>query len=84
MSELHRVTIDGNQCGGRPCLPSLHTLVTDALDRAAAGVSQEEILEVYPLRKPQNITAAPEYAGRLTNHPAWPDALVNAQLLAST
>jgi len=32
MSETHRITIDPNQCGGRPCLRHLRIRVKDVLD----------------------------------------------------
>jgi uncharacterized protein (DUF433 family) len=69
MSELHRITIDPEQCGGRPCLRGLRIRVTDVLDLLAAGASHEEILEDYPYLDPGDITAALEYAARQTDHP---------------
>ena len=44
MSEMHRITVDPNQCGGRPCLRSLRIRVKDVLDLLAAGATREEIL----------------------------------------
>jgi uncharacterized protein (DUF433 family) len=69
MSELHRITIDPEQCGGRPCLRGLRIRVTDVLDLLAAGASREEILDDYPYLEPGDITAALEYAARQTDHP---------------
>jgi uncharacterized protein (DUF433 family) len=69
MSELHRITINPEQCGGRPCLRGLRIRVTDVLDLLAAGASREEILEDYPYLEPGDITAALEYAARQTDHP---------------
>jgi uncharacterized protein (DUF433 family) len=69
MSELHRITIDPEQCGGRPCLRGLRIRVTDVLDLLAAGASREEVLEDYPYLEPGDITAALEYAARQTDHP---------------
>ena len=67
MSETHRITVDPNQCGGRPCLRGLRIRVKDVLDLLAAGASREEILEDYPLLEAGDITAALEYAaGRAT------------------
>src|SRR5439155_27073287 len=64
MSELRRITVDPNQCGGRPCLRCLRIRVKDVLDLLAAGASREEILEDYPLLEAGDITAALEYAAR--------------------
>jgi len=69
MSELHRVTIDPAQCGGRPCLRGLRIRVSDVLDLLAAGASREEILGDYPMLEAGDITAALEYAARQSDHP---------------
>lgn len=69
MSELHRITINPEQCGGRPCLRGLRIRVTDVLDLLAAGASREEILQDYPYLEAGDITAALEYAARQTDHP---------------
>ena len=68
MSELHRITVDGGQCGGRPCLRGLRIRVTDVLDLLAAAATREEILADYPLLEDADITAALEYAARQTDH----------------
>jgi uncharacterized protein (DUF433 family) len=44
MSEIHRITVDPGQCGGRPCLRSLRIRARDVLDLLAAGATREEIL----------------------------------------
>ncbi len=64
MSELHRITTNPEQCGGRPCIRGLRVRVKDVLDLLAAGVNREEILEDYPYLEAGDITAALEYAGR--------------------
>lgn len=69
MSELHRVTIDPAQCGGRPCLRGLRIRVSDVLDLLAAGASREEILSDYPSLEAKDITAVLEYAARQSDHP---------------
>ncbi len=68
MSELHRLTVNPDQCGGRPCIRGLRIRVKDILDLLAAGASHEEILQDYPLLEPQDITAALEYAARQSDH----------------
>jgi len=62
MSEIHRITVDPGQCGGRPCLRGLRIRVRDVLDLLAAGADRAEILEDYPLLEESDITAALEYA----------------------
>ena len=39
MSELHRITVNPGQCGGRPCIRGLGIRVKDVLDLLAAGVN---------------------------------------------
>ena len=68
MSQLHRVTIDPEVCGGRPCLRGLRVRVTDVLDLLAAGAGREEILHDYPYLEEEDITAALEYAARQMDH----------------
>jgi uncharacterized protein (DUF433 family) len=60
MSEIHRITVDPAQCGGRPCLRGLRIRVKDVLDLLAAGASREEILADYPLLETEDITASLE------------------------
>ena len=69
MSELHRITVDPEQCGGRPCVRSLRIRVKDVLDLLAAGASHPEILEDYPLLEEADIAAVLEFAARQSDHP---------------
>ena len=69
MSQLHRITINPLQCGGRPCIRGLRIRVRDVLDLLAAGVSRQAILENYPNLEEDDITAALEYAAQQTDHP---------------
>ena len=58
MTELARITIRPEQCGGRPCIRGLRVRVKDILDLLAAGASREEILADYPYLESADITAA--------------------------
>ena len=69
MSELHHITINPAQCGGRPCVRGLHVRVKNILDLLASGASREEILADYPYLESGDITAALEYAAKQTDHP---------------
>jgi len=69
MTETYRVTINPEQCGGRPCIRGLRIRVKDVLDLLAAGASREEILKDYPSLESEDITAALEYAARQSDHP---------------
>lgn len=69
MSEIHRITIDPEKCGGRPTLRGLRIRVKDVLDLLAAGASRAEILEDLPDLQDGDITAALEYAALQSDHP---------------
>jgi uncharacterized protein (DUF433 family) len=69
MSHLNRITINPNQCAGRPCIRGLRIRVRDILDMLAAGATREQILEDYPYLEPEDITAALEFAARQSDHP---------------
>jgi uncharacterized protein (DUF433 family) len=74
MRELHRITIEPDKCGGRPCLRGLRVRVTDVLDLLASGATREEILQDYPYLESGDITAALEYASRQLDHSVLPAA----------
>jgi len=69
MSELHRITVDPELCGGRPTIRHMRIRVKDVLDLLASGASHEEILEDFPLLERGDIAAALEFAARQTDHP---------------
>ena len=69
MSETHRITVDPNHCGGRPCLRGLRIRVKDVLDLLAAGADRNEILADFPLLEAGDITASLEYAASQSDHP---------------
>lgn len=72
MGELHRITVDPEQMGGRPCLRGLRVRVSDVLDLLASGATQEEILKDYPYLEAGDITASLEYAARQLDHSVLP------------
>jgi uncharacterized protein (DUF433 family) len=69
MSELHRITVDREQCAGRPCIRGLRVRVTDILNLLAAGATRAEILDDFPYLESGDITAALEYAALQADHP---------------
>jgi len=68
MNELERITINPNQCGGRPCIRGMRIRVKDVLDMMASGAKQEEILADFPDLQPEDIRAAIAYAARYLDH----------------
>jgi len=70
MNELiNRITINSDQCGGRPCIRGLRIRVVDVIDLLAAGLSQDQILRELPDIEPEDIKAALLYARRKLDHP---------------
>jgi len=69
MSELSRITINPEQCGGRPCIRGMRVRVKDVLDLLASGASREEILEDFPYLEAEDITAVLQFAARQSDHP---------------
>ena len=67
LSELHRITVDPERCGGRACVRDLRMRVADVLDLLAAGESRQDILADYPYLEDADITASLEYASRQTD-----------------
>ena len=59
---LKRITINPNQCGGRPCIRGMRIRVVDVLSLLAAGESTEQILAEYPYLEREDILACLEFA----------------------
>ena len=66
---LARITVNPEQCGGRPCIRGLRIRVIDILDLLASGQTPQEILADFPDLEPEDITAALRYASRRLDHP---------------
>jgi uncharacterized protein (DUF433 family) len=64
-----RITINPNQCGGRPCIRGMRIRVSDVLDLFAAGLSKEQILDEMPDLEMDDINAALQFAARRFDHP---------------
>lgn len=70
MAELaDRITVDPEQCGGRPCIRGMRIRVGDVLDLLANGLSPEEILEEMPDLEREDISASLRFASRRLDHP---------------
>jgi uncharacterized protein (DUF433 family) len=62
MDLTERITINPEQCGGRPCIRGMRIRVIDVLDLLAAGLTQEEIIEELPDLELEDIGAALNFA----------------------
>jgi len=69
MSHLERITVNPQQCGGRPCIRGMRIRVKDILDLLASGVQADEILADFPYLEAEDIRAALEFAASQADHP---------------
>jgi uncharacterized protein (DUF433 family) len=66
---MDRITINPEQCGGRPCIRGMRIRIIDVLDLFAAGLSAEQILEEMPDLEAEDLRAALKYAAHRLDHP---------------
>jgi uncharacterized protein (DUF433 family) len=66
---LDRITVDPEQCGGRPCIRGMRIRVTDVLDLLANGLTTEEVLDELPDLEREDVQAALKFASRRLDHP---------------
>ena len=64
-----RITVDPEQCGGRPCIRGMRIRVTDVLDLVANGLTFEEVLAEFHYLETEDIQACPRFASRWLDHP---------------
>jgi uncharacterized protein (DUF433 family) len=64
-----RITVNPDQCGGRPCVRGLRIRVTDVLDLLASGLSPEQVLGELPDLEPEDVSACLRFASRRLDHP---------------
>jgi len=64
-----RITVDPDQCGGRPCVRGMRIRVTDVLDLYSAGLTASRILEEMPDLEEADLKACLQYAAKHINHP---------------
>ena len=64
-----RITVNPNQCGGRPCIRGMRIRVSDVLDLLANGLSAAEVVEELPDLELADIGACLRFASRRLSHP---------------
>ena len=64
-----RITVNPDQCGGRPCVRGMRIRVSDVLDLLANGLTREEVLHELPDLEPEDIAACLRLASRRLDHP---------------
>lgn len=64
-----RITIDPEQCGGRPCIRGMRIRVTDVLDLLAGGLSPNQVVEELPDLELADIQACLRFASERVAEP---------------
>jgi len=64
-----RITVDPEQCGGRPCVRGMRIRVSDVLDLLANGLTPQQILDELPDLEMDDISACLRFASRRLDHP---------------
>jgi len=62
---LKRITVDPNQMGGVPCIRNLRIPVATVINMLAEGLTEKEILDLYPDLEPEDIKEALRFAAEL-------------------
>jgi uncharacterized protein (DUF433 family) len=68
-SLLERITVNPQQCGGRPCVRGMRIRVSDVLDLYVAGLDAAQILDEMPDLEADDLKACIAYARRRLDHP---------------
>ena len=66
---VERITVDKNQCGGRPCIRGMRIRVTDVLELLANGLNHNDVLEELPDLEQEDIQACLRFASQRFDHP---------------
>ncbi len=64
-----RITVDPEQCGGRPCIRGMRIRVSDVLDLLANGLTADQVLEELPDLDLEDISACLKFASERIDHP---------------
>jgi len=64
-----RITVNPEQCGGRPCVRGMRIRVTDVIELLAAGLTPEQVLKELPDLEPEDVEACLRFAARTLDHP---------------
>jgi uncharacterized protein (DUF433 family) len=59
---MNRITIDPEQCGGRPCIRGMRIRVVDVLDLLANGLTPQQVIEELPDLEIEDIQACLQFA----------------------
>jgi uncharacterized protein (DUF433 family) len=64
-----RMTVNPEQCGGRPRIRGRRIRVVDVLDLLANGLTPEQVMDELPDLEPKDIAACLRFASQRLAHP---------------
>jgi len=64
-----RITVDSEQCSGRPCVRGMRIRLTDVLDLFSTGLTANQILKEMPDLEEEDLKACLQYASKRIDHP---------------
>ena len=64
-----RITVDLEQCGGRPCILGMRVRVTDVLDLLAVGLTPEQVISELPHVELDDVRACIRFSSQRIDHP---------------
>ena len=64
-----RITVNPDQCGGRPCIRGMRIRVVDILDLLASGLNFSEVLQELPDLEIEDMQAVMKFAANRLDHP---------------
>ena len=66
---MDRITVNPQQCGGRPCIRGMRIRVMDVLELLATGLSPEQVVAELPDLELADVAACLRFASRRLDHP---------------
>ena len=66
---MDRITVNPDQCGGRPCVRGMRIRVSDVLDLLAIGLTAEQVVDELPDLAREDVAACLRFASRRLGHP---------------
>jgi len=62
-----RITVNPDQCGGKPCIRGMRVRVSDVLDLLASGLSPEQVIQELPYLEIADVEASLRFASERVN-----------------
>jgi uncharacterized protein (DUF433 family) len=66
---MDRISVNPDQCGGRPCVRGMRIRASDVLDLLAAGLTSDQVVEELPDLELADVAACLRFASRRLGHP---------------